>query len=221
MRTVRDEQTVSETREQLLTAANRVFLREGYEDVSMKMLSDEANCTTGKFYSNNLGKPELLTFLGDRYCERNAEFSAPLLEKWNDRKLSGKEEEQLHFLYEMLTALEVCRLNPMAAELFETALTDAEIRPAVLKNIRKKLGTTIVEEQNVRYLAFILFGGIETVKAEPEAEYKAVAKPFLKNLMGNLSLSPERETEALGIMLRQKTAVHEQAYRMLVAMLKM
>ena len=63
-RTPEEEQAV---RDNLVSICAKVFLRDGYSKVTMKSLSDEAGCTTGKFYSNFAGKPDSEHSRGEAY----------------------------------------------------------------------------------------------------------------------------------------------------------
>jgi AcrR family transcriptional regulator len=48
------------TRQELIDAAGRVFLRRGYEGASIEAIAEEAGYTRGAFYSNFGSKAELL-----------------------------------------------------------------------------------------------------------------------------------------------------------------
>jgi AcrR family transcriptional regulator len=55
-----------ETREQLLSAAERVFAAHGYHGASVAEIADAAGYTTGALYSNFAGKEQLFLALLDR-----------------------------------------------------------------------------------------------------------------------------------------------------------
>ena len=221
MRTPRDSQETDKTKEQLLKAANRVFLREGYGKVSMKMLAEEAGCTTGKFYCNNLGKPELLRLLGVRYRELIRDSAKELLKKYKLRNLSEEENLQVSFLIEMLIFLELARLSETAAELFGVALSLPETRTDISGYIKERLKPTPVEQQSVAYIPFVLSGALFSMEQAPGKAYRELAEPFLRNLLVNLKLTPELNKELSAELPEKEAAIHEQAYRGLVRMLKL
>lgn len=64
-RRTRDEQRL-ETREQLLTAAERTFAARGYHGASVAEIAEAAGYTTGALYSNFSAKEELFLALLDR-----------------------------------------------------------------------------------------------------------------------------------------------------------
>lgn len=64
-RRTRDERR-QETRELLLSAAERVFAARGYHGASVAQIADAAGYTTGALYSNFAGKEELFLALLDR-----------------------------------------------------------------------------------------------------------------------------------------------------------
>ena len=60
----------SETREQLLDAAARVFARQGFHGASVEAVSHEAGFSTGALYSNFDGKEELFLSLYEERIQR-------------------------------------------------------------------------------------------------------------------------------------------------------
>ena len=88
-RTPEEEQVV---RDNLIATCAKVFLRDGYSKVTMKSLADEAGCTTGKFYSNFAGKPEILRVLMEKLTRTTYNETMKLLAKESDtpmEKLEG------------------------------------------------------------------------------------------------------------------------------------
>ena len=75
-RTPEEEQAVKDS---LISICAEVFLRDGYSNVTMKSLSEEAGCTTGKFYSNFTGKPEILRILIGKLVRMNYKEAAKLM----------------------------------------------------------------------------------------------------------------------------------------------
>src|SRR5512132_961178 len=66
----------AETRQRLLSAAERVFLRRGLQGSSVEEIAAEAGYTRGAFYSNFKGKDELFVeLLQDRVYQRYAQMA--------------------------------------------------------------------------------------------------------------------------------------------------
>ncbi|MQY06975.1 TetR/AcrR family transcriptional regulator [Actinomadura macrotermitis] len=72
-------ETQARNREELLNAAERLFLREGYQSASISKIADEAGLSTGAVYSNFTGKPEIALLVVRRIQERNIARLSPLL----------------------------------------------------------------------------------------------------------------------------------------------
>jgi AcrR family transcriptional regulator len=69
IRLSRSERQV-QTRSQLLEAAQRVFLREGFHGASLDAIAEEAGYTTGAVYSNFRGKDDLFLAVLDAEARR-------------------------------------------------------------------------------------------------------------------------------------------------------
>lgn len=84
------KQKQARTREQLLEAAERVFIREGFSGASPERISAEAGFTRGAFYSNFESKEQLFVeLLHDRIFSVYGE----MLER--NRTIEGKPRERL------------------------------------------------------------------------------------------------------------------------------
>jgi AcrR family transcriptional regulator len=82
----------AETRQRLLDAAERVFLRRGLQGSSVEEISAEAGFTRGAFYSNFEGKDELFVeLLQDRVYRQYAEMAEQAQEQ------PGTPREQLRW----------------------------------------------------------------------------------------------------------------------------
>jgi AcrR family transcriptional regulator len=82
----------AETRQRLLDAAERVFLRRGLQGSSVEEISGEAGFTRGAFYSNFVGKDELFVeLLQDRVYRQYAEMAEQAQEQ------PGTPREQLRW----------------------------------------------------------------------------------------------------------------------------
>ena len=62
-----------ETRDQLLTAAARVFARNGFHATSLEAVAEEAGFSRGAVYYNFADKEELFLELLDRRCAERAQ----------------------------------------------------------------------------------------------------------------------------------------------------
>src|SRR5205807_8868436 len=67
------EESRSQTRERLLRAAARVFLRRGFHRASVEEVAETAGFSTGAVYSNFSGKEELLLALCDERAREEEE----------------------------------------------------------------------------------------------------------------------------------------------------
>jgi AcrR family transcriptional regulator len=70
------------TREELLVAARRVFLRRGFHGATLEEIADEAGYTKGAVYSNFAGKDDLyLALLDAHYDGRVAAYAEMMLDE--------------------------------------------------------------------------------------------------------------------------------------------
>jgi AcrR family transcriptional regulator len=69
----------TQTREQLLEAAARVFARKGYAGASVDDIAEEAGFTVGALYSNFSGKQELFLAAFERHCDQELTLVQALL----------------------------------------------------------------------------------------------------------------------------------------------
>ena len=67
------------TREELLVAARRVFLRRGFHGATLEEIADEAGYTKGAVYSNFAGKDDLFLALLVEHYQRRAELYATVV----------------------------------------------------------------------------------------------------------------------------------------------
>ena len=123
-RTPEEEQAV---RDNLIAVCASVFLRDGYSKSTMKSLSDEAGCTTGKFYSNFSGKPEILSVLMEKFERTNYREAVRLLGAENDSEIN---KIVLFFVMQY----EICHVNDKIRELFYYTYEDTETIISISKN---------------------------------------------------------------------------------------
>ena len=70
------------TREELLAAARKVFLRRGFHGATLEEIADEAGYTKGAVYSNFAGKDDLyLALLAAHYEQRVAAYAEIMLDE--------------------------------------------------------------------------------------------------------------------------------------------
>jgi AcrR family transcriptional regulator len=70
------------TREELLVAARKVFLRRGFRGATLEEIADEAGYTKGAVYSNFAGKDDLyLALLDAHYEERAGAYAEMMLDE--------------------------------------------------------------------------------------------------------------------------------------------
>jgi AcrR family transcriptional regulator len=89
-------------RAQVLDAAGRVFVRDGYYAASVREIASEAGFTTGAIYSNFRGKPDLLLALFERHNQRlGTEIAAAARsEREPERQIARSAERWMRFLRE-------------------------------------------------------------------------------------------------------------------------
>ena len=135
-RTPEEEQAV---RDNLIAVCASVFLRDGYSKSTMKSLSDEAGCTTGKFYSNFSGKPEILSVLMEKFERTNYREAVRLLGAENDSEIN---KIVLFFVMQY----EICHVNDKIRELFYYTYEDTETIISISKNFVPLLDKALSEE---------------------------------------------------------------------------
>ena len=72
----RQQQKSRETREKIFQAAKRILQKEGYEELSIKNICDEAGVSNGSFYHHFKTKDDLLSY----YIEEQPQIDPGLLE---------------------------------------------------------------------------------------------------------------------------------------------
>jgi AcrR family transcriptional regulator len=97
------EQSRAQTRQHLLDAAERVFLRRGFQAASVEQISAEAGYTRGAFYSNFDSKEKLFVELLNqrvfdyyrRMLGRVPKDASPIEQlRWSAREVRGRQERE-------------------------------------------------------------------------------------------------------------------------------
>jgi AcrR family transcriptional regulator len=78
-------QSKARTRDRLITAATRVFARDGYWGASVDTIAEQAGFTVGALYSNFATKEELFLAVLERHCELELRDLCALADTANDR----------------------------------------------------------------------------------------------------------------------------------------
>ena len=133
-RTPEEEQAVKDS---LIAICAEVFLRDGYSNVTMKSLSEEAGCTTGKFYSNFTGKPEILRILIGKLIRMNYREAAKLM--------VPEDAPMMQMIYFFLLEYEICHVNDKLCELFYYAYEDSDGIREVAEQMKPELGRLLEE----------------------------------------------------------------------------
>ncbi|MBP5463077.1 MAG: TetR/AcrR family transcriptional regulator [Lachnospiraceae bacterium] len=133
-RTPEEEQAV---RDSLIAVCAKMFLRDGYSNVTMKSLSEAAGCTTGKFYSNFTGKPEILRILIGKLVRMNYKEAAKLM--------VPDDVPMMQMIYFFLLEYEICHVNDKLCELFYYAYEDSDGVRAVAEQMKDELGRLLEE----------------------------------------------------------------------------
>lgn len=138
-RTPEEEQAVKDS---LISICAEVFLRDGYSNVTMKSLSEEAGCTTGKFYSNFTGKPEILRILIGKLVRMNYKEAAKLM--------TPEDAPMMQMIYFFLLEYEICHVNDKLCELFYYAYEDSACVKDIAEQMKEKLGTLLAESYGTK-----------------------------------------------------------------------
>lgn len=109
----------AKTKEELLSVAIRVFLRDGYEAASMKAIAKEGDCTTGKLYSNFSKKEDLLLVFTRKAMALNIEKAKNIMK--------DGDPEIMVYLIMCALLLETCALNDHFRELYYVGYTSLEV----------------------------------------------------------------------------------------------
>ena len=133
-RTPEEEQAVKDS---LISICAEVFFRDGYSSATMKSLSEEAGCTTGKFYSNFTGKPEILRILIGKLVNLNYREAAKLM--------TPEDAPIMQMIYFFLLEYEICHVNDKLCELFYYAYEDSDGVRAVAEQMKPEFGRLLVE----------------------------------------------------------------------------
>jgi AcrR family transcriptional regulator len=117
------------TREELLVAARKVFLRRGFRGATLEEIADEAGYTKGAVYSNFAGKDDLyLALLDAHYEERVAAYAEMMLDEQTF-------EDAIRAVGRFMTASDARNPDwlPTLAEFIAHAARDESLRRAYVR----------------------------------------------------------------------------------------
>lgn len=134
-RTPEQEQIVKDN---LTAICAEVFFRDGYSKVTMKSLADEAGCTTGKFYSNFSGKPEILNIVIEKLVRSN--YLAV------DKMLKKGDTATIKIMLLFVLQYEICRVNEKIGELFYYGYEDTEAVLSVAGWLKEELAAALTAD---------------------------------------------------------------------------
>ncbi|MBQ6661487.1 MAG: TetR/AcrR family transcriptional regulator [Lachnospiraceae bacterium] len=138
-RTPEEEQAV---KDQLISICAKIFFRDGYSKVTMKSLSEEAGCTTGKFYSNFSGKPEILQILLGKLTRVNYDEASKLMD--------ADDTAFMQLVYFFVLQYEVCHVNEKLCELFYYAYEDSDAIRSTAEQMKTELGRVLSASYNMK-----------------------------------------------------------------------
>ena len=220
-RTPEEEQVV---RDNLIATCAKVFLRDGYSKVTMKSLADEAGCTTGKFYSNFAGKPEILRVLIEKLTRTTYRETLNLLSEPGDNQM---EKLMLFFVMEY----EICHINEQIRELFHFAYEDSEALAAVadffkadLAEALEKTYGRVVDDQKltmITTMGFCAFRGIIMSEYKGYAYDENTQIAYMMELILHIYEISGKDAEALVARIeRCKPQLREATYNLIIHILQ-
>ncbi len=175
-RTPEEEQAV---RDNLVSICAKVFLRDGYSKVTMKSLSDEAGCTTGKFYSNFAGKPEILSILVEKLTRVNYEEGRKLMEE--------DDPSMMQIIYFFVLEFEICHVNDKIRELFYYAYEDSDALRTVAEYLAGPLKAALTDNYGKKLtdtqLTWISAMNVHILRASIMADQQGYAEEEIPQMM--------------------------------------
>jgi AcrR family transcriptional regulator len=154
----------TQTRAQLLEAAQRVFLRDGFHGASLDAIAEEAGYTTGAVYSNFKGKDDLFLAVLDAEARRRFPLHSEAMRR------AGSIEEGLRASARELAGY--AREHPEWTAVYVEFWTHASRRP----ELRRR-----VAEQHERLLDTV--GGLlEEWMARWDVEFKLPAREVIRGV---------------------------------------
>jgi AcrR family transcriptional regulator len=154
----------TQTRAQLLDAAQRVFLRDGFHGASLDAIAEEAGYTTGAVYSNFRGKDDLFLAVLDAEARRRSSLHTEAMLR------AGSIEEGLRASVREMAAY--AREHPGWTAVYVEFWTHASRRP----ELRQR-----VAEQHERLLDTV--GGLlEEWTARWEVEFRLPAREVVRGV---------------------------------------
>lgn len=219
-RTPEEEQAV---KDDLISVCATIFFRDGYANTTMKALSDEAGCTTGKFYSNFTGKPEMLRLLVEKLVHVNYD-EAGKLAKDADAPLM-----QLIYFYTL--GYEICRLNEKIREVYYYAYEDSNTLQDIagqmtgdIGDILKKYGKNETENETLTrstmcfsILRSLIVGDVYGFGLEDEKQQLLY---LIDTILAALSINGEDAEKARTDVLDNIGKLHEASYNLIIRVLQ-
>ncbi len=210
-----------ETRDRLLKVCMLSFLKQGYAKATMKTLADAAGCTTGKFYGNFTGKPELLRLLMGRVIR--------MTQVEVDNILGEDASPLLRMAFCNAALGEAAHINAKIAELYYYALVDWDIQNDISERYIELIGDVLrdkygyQEDEETRLMRGLsAAGALQTVLAK---EHKNPTDEPRLRLMIELQLRaygvPTKDIEEiLQRIAEEDENIHEVAYASIVHILQ-
>jgi AcrR family transcriptional regulator len=127
------EESRTQTRERLLRAAARVFLRRGFHRASVEEVAETAGFSTGAVYSNFSGKEELLLALWD---EREREEEEAVVEILGREPTFSGRIDAVGEWFARFIELDRERAQ-LQSEVFTVALRDRRLRAKLVERLRR------------------------------------------------------------------------------------
>lgn len=208
----------AQTREELLAVASRVFLRDGYEAASMKLIADEADCTTGKLYSNYTKKEDFLAAFAKKLVSVNYSMTGVLL--------GEKEHPMMPYLLTTALVLETCSLNENFHELYyvgysgkDTTRVFIEEHMVRIQPIMEQCGKGQSEDAlfaNGLMIAGIVRSLVASEYIGAKMTFREKMKHFVFASMAILGFETDDLSAILDSIVERKDAIHEAAYEIII-----
>lgn len=208
----------AKTREELLSVASRVFLRDGYEAASMKVIADEADCTTGKLYSNYTKKEDFLAAFVKKLVSVNYSVTGVLVHE--------EDHPMMPYLLTTALVLETCSLNDNFHELYyvgysgkDTTRVFIEEHMVQIKPIMEQCGKLQSKDElfaNGLMIAGIVRSLVASEYIGAKMTFREKMKHFVYASMPILGFVTEDLLPILDAIVERKDAIHEAAYEIII-----
>ncbi len=215
-------EATAKTREEIITATARMFLRDGYAGATMKTIAGEAGCTTGKLYSNFSGKEDIFFRIAENIERIEMEASCAAA--------PDDSSEFEVYLISCVMILEVCRLNANLRELYNVCYTKPMTIKMVVDNKNKYLRKGLAEygikyDENEMFLRGLCAAGIigSFIAAESitnNMDFCEKARLCLERISEVYGVSSETSDELIRRIEARMEAIHDAAYSIIIKLLQ-